>query len=227
MKTIYLKKTIGILLCGIINVSCGQISNTENNNKIIEGNGEPSTEERVVKNFSTISFSGAYNITIKCGSDKSVKITADSNILPIVKTETKSNNLHVTIKQSITTNNDIKVEIEIPDISSINLMGESIATVSKINNERFDISISGSGELTTRGSTKNTTLIIDGSGTIHNRYLNAEKAILKILGAGDAEVYAKDKLDITIEGMGNITYYGSPETINRNIMGMGSIQPGE
>jgi hypothetical protein len=46
-------------------------------------------------------------------------------------------------------------------------------------------------------------------------------------GLGDVQVYAKDKLDLAVEGMGSVTYFGRPRTVNKSVSGFGKVSAGD
>ena len=46
---------------------------------------------------------------------------------------------------------------------------------------------------------------------------------MSLSGAGQAEVYASEQLDVTISGVGRVTYSGRPKVINKNISGIGTV----
>jgi hypothetical protein len=46
-------------------------------------------------------------------------------------------------------------------------------------------------------------------------------------GIGDVKVYAKDKLDAVVQGMGSVSYFGKPRTVNKSVAGFGKVSAGE
>ena len=47
---------------------------------------------------------------------------------------------------------------------------------------------------------------------------------ISLSGACSAEVYAAQSLNVTISGVGNASYYGDPESVNKNIAGLGRVK---
>jgi len=39
--------------------------------------------------------------------------------------------------------------------------------------------------------------------------------------------YAKDKLDVSVQGMGSLIYHGKPRTANKSLAGLGSVSAGD
>ena len=42
-------------------------------------------------------------------------------------------------------------------------------------------------------------------------------------GAGSISVYASERLDASVSGIGSIDYSGNPATVNRSVSGLGKI----
>jgi hypothetical protein len=64
-----------------------------------------------------------------------------------------------------------------------------------------------------------------GAGNIDTSKLIAEKAKVEISGAANVDVYASDQLDVTVSGVGSVNYSGSPKVVNKNVSGVGSVNP--
>ena len=64
---------------------------------------------------------------------------------------------------------------------------------------------------------------MSGAGNVSAGDLKAKDVDVTMSGAGNANVYASNKLDATISGAGSVTYAGDPPTVNKNVSGIGSI----
>ena len=58
--------------------------------KMVKGNGNVKSEMREVSNFCTIKVGGAFKIILMQNDDYSLKITADENLIEIIKTKVKN-----------------------------------------------------------------------------------------------------------------------------------------
>jgi hypothetical protein len=52
--------------------------------------------------------------------------------------------------------------------------------------------------------------------------LSARKGVVRLAGAGAAEINAAEELDVTIDGMGVVRYRGNPR-ITKQISGLGKL----
>ena len=83
--------------------------------------------------------------------------------------------------------------------------------------------INGSGNINLSGQTKKFEGNISGSGDIRAMDLKSEETKVRIMGSGDADVYASVKLDIHVAGSGDVRYKGDAQ-VNSNIAGSGNVR---
>jgi len=62
-----------------------------------------------------------------------------------------------------------------------------------------------------------------GSGDYRGLGLATTTSTVRSAGAGTVEVAARDRLDVTVIGSGNVLYTGSPQ-VQQSILGSGTIQ---
>jgi hypothetical protein len=67
--------------------------------------------------------------------------------------------------------------------------------------------------------------LVNGAGNLDLRRLAAAQARVVVNGTGNVDVDASDRLDATVNGVGNIEYQGKPKVLNTAIHGIGSIRP--
>jgi hypothetical protein len=175
----------------------------------------------------------------------SVRVEAESNILPHIITEVDDNWLEIKMERdiSITTHDPIKVYITTPNIYAVRIAGSGNVTGNKkfysdepikidiggsgdvnlqVHAPRVDANIGGSGNIEVSGETKDVDVAIGGSGNFKGEDLKAENAKIKIAGQGDVTVFADVQLQASIVGQGNIKYRGNA-TVNKNVVGSGSV----
>ena len=92
-----------------------------------------------------------------------------------------------------------------------------------IKSINVDATITGSGDLTLTGYTKNLEASVTGSGDFHGGRLQADNAQTKVTGSGGIVVYAKDNLKAKVTGSGDIEYKGNPEKVDKKVTGSGDI----
>ena len=192
-----------------------------------EGSGVRKSEKRDVSSFDSVSFDGAFDVTIALQKPRGIEVSGDDNIVPHIITEVKGHTLHVTSRKSICSKIGLRVHISNDDIQKIIADGSSDISVSNVNNREFTVHINGAGDFRASGKTGAFVASISGSGNVNARQLQADEVDISIDGAGDAAVYASGKLTASIDGAGSIAYYGDPREVVKNISGAGDIEKGD
>jgi hypothetical protein len=95
-----------------------------------------------------------------------------------------------------------------------------------VASDRLDISYLGAGHLAANGKVKYLRLNAKGVGEVDTRNLHAERVDVNFEGVGEVSVYASELLNAIAKGIGGLTYYGHPKTINKSVAGIGSVSAG-
>jgi hypothetical protein len=189
----------------------------------VEGSGKVSTETRSVGAFTKIRTEGAFDVVVTVGSKSDLKITADDNLLGMIKTRIDGDTLVISSEGNISTSNKMEVSFSNPTLAAAEIHGSGDVTVNGIKASEFEASISGSGNITATGAVDKLEASIDGSGNLMLDNLAAKSAKVTINGSGDAEVNTDGKLDATINGSGDIEYHGTPKSVSKSINGSGDV----
>jgi len=83
--------------------------------------------------------------------------------------------------------------------------------------------MSGAGKIGASGTTEKLNINLSGAASLDMKGLVAKNVKIKLSGAGKAKINVLSSLDANISGIGSIEYYGNPETVNRNVSGLGKI----
>jgi len=189
----------------------------------VRGNGRVKTENRNVSEFTKIDASGAYSIKIKVGESASIRIKAEENLLPLIRTRIKGNTLVIDNKKNLSPRKELLIEITTKDLNSIDCSGANDIEVVGIDTEKFEVDLSGAGSIELEGKADKFYGDLSGAGSINARSLIANKVYISVSGAASAVVHAKEFLDASVSGVGSIDYYGDPQNTKTNVSGVGSI----
>lgn len=189
----------------------------------LRGNGKVRSESRSISEFTKLEAGGAFTILVKSGVSSSLKIYAEENLLPVIRTQVKGNRLVIDTKKNISPRKEIKIEITTTDLESIDCSGANNVKAEGINTELFDCELSGAGNIYLSGNVKRLNAEISGAGNIDAKNLKSERVYIAVSGAASASVYASEFLDAAVSGVGSIDYYGNPANTNTNVSGVGSI----
>lgn len=189
----------------------------------VRGSGTIVTEDRDVVGFSEVDLRGSGDVTITVGTNESLTIETDDNLLPLISTEVRGSSLVIENDRSISPSTPIVYRIEAIDFDGVSVAGSADVVAPNIDCGTFSVSIAGSGSLDLDGGCTMLDVEIAGSGDLDAEGLSVERADVSIAGAGDVVVDASDELQVSIAGSGNVVYLGDPET-DVDIQGSGAVR---
>jgi hypothetical protein len=169
----------------------------------LSGNGETTSQERTVGEFTGVTLSGVAKINIHFADNNRVVVTTDSNIQDIVTTVTEHTILNVDLKREVK-NANILVDVYLPRIAMINLKG--VGTIEIDEGRGLDLEIRHTGV-----------------GTINLEKYCVENATIIYNGVGNIKIWAISSLNGTGSGVGSIYYKGSPR-MNMDFDGVGGFK---
>lgn len=215
--------------------------------KRVNGNGVLKSEQRAITGFKGVSVVGGMDVVLIPGTQHSVRIEADENLLQHIMTEIDGDILEISPRNRHNLNPEagMKVYITAPVFNVVDVSGSgSVTSQSRIKADkkleteitgsgdiRLDLDapevqmeIVGSGTITLSGNTRRFRSEINGSGDLRAFDLMSEDTEVEISGSGDAKVFASKQLGIQINGSGNVDYKGNPPAINQNVSGSGTVR---
>lgn len=189
----------------------------------VRGSGSVEIDNRDVEEFEEIEISGAYEVDITVGEERSVEISGDDNLLKYIDTYVRGNTLIVESRKELRPRHGILVKITTPELEVLSLSGASDIFIEGLDEGRFYIDMSGACSVEAEGIVGTFKLELSGAGSVDARHLRAEDVTVDLSGASSASVYASNSLDASISGVGSVDYYGNPEYVDTDISGIGSI----
>jgi hypothetical protein len=212
----------------------------------IKGKGDLVTETRTVSGYNSVSLSMDASVYVTNGTEYTLEVMAQENLLPYIQTKLEHDRLVIKIKNTVSLGHHepIKILITAPGMTDLDVSGSGLIDVqndwlgttlethisgsgkislSHVQCGTLKAKISGSGDIEAEsGQVSAEDLNISGSGNIEFRYVVASDVNADISGSGNIYTQATTLLDATISGSGNIYYLGNPQ-INAHISGSGNI----
>lgn len=192
----------------------------------VAGSGKRQTEKRNVPSFTSISTEGAFDIEVVSQKPLSLEIEGDDNVLQLVSTEVSNNVLRVVNKRGYSVSQPITLRISVPDLAAISSHGAGNINISGIKNDKFVIDVNGAPTIRASGETKELTIDASGAGKIDAHRLRGERVVVESKGVSTVEVYAQDKLDVTVSGPSHVIYQGNA-VVTKTVNGPGSVEKKE
>ncbi|HEY0064447.1 MAG TPA: head GIN domain-containing protein [Telluria sp.] len=183
-------------------------------------------QTRTVPAFNGVSVQGPINMIVHAGKAQSVVFQGDDKFLNSVESKVVNGTLVITFPKNYKgeVKNDAKILIALPALRNFQVEGAGYAELNNITGDLLDIGFQGAGKLVANGSVKLLKLQAQGVGDVDTKDLLAAHANVSFEGIGAVKVYASERLDATVQGMGSLSYYGNPKTVNKSVEGIGSVK---
>lgn len=215
----------------------------------VVGEGPMVTQTRNVGNFTGVSSEMSGKVNFAIAPDYKVEITAQQNILDVLKTNVVNGVLHIDFKDNVRVrqHEDLMINITAPyadyfrlsGSGNMNVRGDVAANNLKVTlsgsgdisiekaviTDKIDTEVSGSGNISiANGSAISEDVDISGSGKVEMAGVEAENASTHTSGSGDVKLAVSKTLDAHISGSGSVYYHGNP-VISTHISGSGRVIP--
>jgi hypothetical protein len=188
----------------------------------IRGNGNITTENRTVPDYTSVEADGAFTITWS-NAPAALKITTDENLLRRIETSVQGTKLKIHARGQLRPTDGIKVTLSSSGMSGARLTGAVRMTATKVTGKGFYVEGTGATRVIVDGTVTELMATMSGASRLEADSLQAETVEIAISGAGKAEVAASKVLKVAISGAGKVTYTGDP-TVEKRISGAGSVR---
>jgi len=205
------------------------------------GDGNKTTEVRPVADFTAVRLEGSIDAAVKVGGDRSVRVTIDQNLQPLVTTEVNGGTLVIRTREATWDGKGI-VEITVPALRAFTIEGSGDVSIDGGQGDlalaiegsgdlrwsgsaaRLDASIRGSGDLRLSGTAEQARLSVEGSGDVKAGALTARGAEVEVEGSGDVEVTLDGgTLRARVSGSGDVVWHGTALVEQASVSGSGEI----
>ena len=207
--------------------------------------GPYTTEYRALdSDFQELIIDGSMNVEIVQSVDFDVKIEAGERRIGHIKTDVSNGKLRVYEEDNrVVRDKSVRVVVNKAYFEKIELNGSGelfgdgiVANDLELQLdgsgdvdlwfdalENLELELEGSGDIKLRGDAQSLNIELDGSGDIEAKGLHADEVEIYLIGSGDIETTALDVLNVSINGSGNVHYWGNPLDVDYSITGSGEL----
>jgi hypothetical protein len=211
----------------LILAACGDISISFNDgDSKVKGSGVKATETRAVAAFTAIEATGIGSLKLRVGESESLKITADDNLLPLIKSEVKNGVLVLSTKGASSSKNGIIFEATANTIKRLENSGTVSMDAGGFAGGELVIVCSGVGSVTLAGRVDSLKAELSGVGSLSADGLSADRVETNLSGVGSANVRAEKSLNGNVSGVGSLTWKGAATDVSTNVSGIGRVSKG-
>ena len=222
----------------------GPIQFGDGGRETITGSGNQITETRTVSGVSRVELMIDANLEIQQGTQESLLVTGDDNILPVLQTNVVGGKLNIRYQPQVNVRgfNRPKLVLTVKNLSELRLSSSGTVTVGQLTTGNFNLdltsscnvniqgiqadkittNISSSGDITIQGAANSLVLRVTSSGNFQAGNLKLLNANVILTSSGEVTLWVVESLNVNISSSGNIAYYGSP-TIRQQITSSGQL----
>lgn len=225
MRTKSLLFVSTIMMLASFLTACTAIPGRIGASETILGSGNVVTEERDVSGFTAVTLQGMGEVIIDQNGSESLSITTDDNFLPYLETKVSGDTLFIRTTENVTFTDisEMTFRITAAALDSVELSGAGSIQVNNLDTEQWQVTLPGAGSITVLGQTTEQMVELSGAGSYDAENLESQEATIRSSGAGAAVVRVSDRLDVTIDGLGNVEYIGDP-VVTQEINGVGNVR---
>lgn len=175
--------------------------------------------------FDRIEIAGVYDLEVEVGPDYAIELRGRQADLDRVEATVRDGELRLGKKERQrgerrwNFNNQEKgvdARITLPALNGLGVSGVVDGEVSGIDAERFEIDLSGVGDVSLEGECGALEADVSGVGDLDAEDLECRSVDIQVSGVGGAKVYASEEAEAGVSGMGDIDIYGSPEKVAKD-----------
>lgn len=190
----------------------------------VKGDGDITTEQRTITEFTTIEADGAFEINWTTGP-AAFSITTDRNLLEYLRTRIAGDTLRIEWIKPLKGTRGIKINATGASLRRAELSGAVRFVASNLSGPEFYLQADGATRVALNGNVNAMSAEMNGASRLDADTLVTRAIDLSISGAGRAEVHATEILKVAISGAGKVIYSGNPKTVDKDVSGAGSIKP--
>lgn len=192
--------------------------------------------------FSTLDLNLAARYVVRNSGSAGALIHARSDVLDRIVVEEHDDRVRIFVPGNLSDAGEIVIEVDtvalrelivngagsvegrgfaVPEFS-VQQLGAANISMTALDVDKLRVEMQGSGSIEASGRATKERLRIAGAGQYHAADLVADKVDVKIEGAGDVEVMARETLDVHLSGAGSVRYRGDPK-LSTNVDGAGIV----
>lgn len=192
-------------------------------NDAVAGNGNLVSEARTVATLQDIELVGPVTMDVRVGPAASLKVEADSNLLPMIRTDAVGSTLRVWVDGNVRTSNGIRVTYTVPQLSQVRSTGSGRLSIAELNGGPLTVLATGSGNTELAGRVGNLNVELTGSGSINAAALQSGNSNATLRGSGRLNLgqVRADALNVKVRGSGELQASGMATHLNAQVQGSG------
>jgi hypothetical protein len=175
------------------------------------GSGVVASESRAVTPFSSLVVTGPLQVQMQAGESGAIEITAEDNVLPLVRAEVTGDRLHLFLADgSLTTTHAIRIRLASTGLREVEGSGAAQIEVEGLAVERLETRLSTASSLVVSGRADQHELRLSDASRCWARHLQSRGVTAFLSGASNGLVAVSESLSVRGSGASTLEYIGDP-----------------
>lgn len=209
------------ILVSLITPSMG-VTDGRNEREKVVGSGEQITKTIELETYTAIELRITADMNITIGKPTALTIEADGNVIPLIKFEVIKGRLIISSDHEFKNKKSPDINVSVAQLSGISVIGAGDVYVTKLDNEKLSVSVTGAADLHLSGKTEALSLSATGAADVDAFELYSKIASVTLTGPSDANISVEDALTVSIVGPGDVNYRGNAK-VTKRIIGDGDV----
>jgi len=195
------------------------------NNNTVDGDGIAGRDQRMVGTVNGLDVNGAIVVDVRVGPATSLVVEADSNLLPLVRTDVRGDTLNIYTDRSYRSRNPVHVIYTVPRLTDLRQNGSGRVTVEGLAGAPLTLRRNGSGSVALSGRVASLEAENNGSGSVDAGRLESASARLAMSGSGRMEIgqVRGDYAIVNLSGSGQLRVGGVVRSLTARANGSGHL----
>jgi hypothetical protein len=195
------------------------------NGNTVDGDGIAARDQRMIGTVNGLDVNGSVVVDVRVGPATSLVVEADSNLLPLIRTEVRGDTLNIYADRSYRSRNPVHVIYTVPRLTDLRHNGSGRVTVEGLVGAPLTIRHNGSGAVNLAGQVASLDVDSHGSGSVDAGRLESASARLALNGSGRVEVgqVRGDYAIVNLSGSGQLRVGGAVRSLTARSNGSGHL----
>ena len=192
----------------------------------VQGEGAIDSVDRTTAGFSHVSVGAGMHVTVRAGSELSVTLAAQSNLLKLITTDVRDGQLIVEVTSpGISSTRPITLTIHVPELASITLSAGASGTL-EVEGGSLAVDVSAGATIKGIGEVDTLKLTASSGASAALGEIRAGSAAVTLTGGSSAELHVTGAVTGTADGGSTLRLTETPASVDVTTSGGASVQGG-
>lgn len=191
----------------------------------LDGNGVAARDQRAIAALPALDVGGSLPVEVRVGPAPSLVVEADSNLLPLIRTETRGDTLRIWSEKGLRSKTPLRIVYTTPRLSEVNASGATRVEVADLNGARLDVRRSGSSEVRLAGKVDNLNARSSGSGLLDASRLQSNGIDASLSGSSRMRLgqVKGDRARMDLSGSSSLDASGAVRSLSARVSGSANV----